>query len=185
MPTGVGRPPSSGRHEAHGGDRPERAGRRGLKEQIDLKIVHLLLVGLLVPVGIAGRTRLRPVQGYGQRVAPVAPPNPILSGQVVARQRQRTVVPKLVVEILVTRHDGRWPTSRRTLDALLARPRSSPPAAASGPRPVGFAQQRNAALSRPLEIADCLGLETQVAHACRHGILLRGRCSWLTAYTVW
>ena len=53
-------------------------------------------------VDLAGDVRLKPVQGArpGQRMVTVA--NPPLSGQVVARQRWQTVVPKFVVEILVT-----------------------------------------------------------------------------------
>ena len=88
-------------------------------------------------------------------MAPVA--NPILSGQVVAlhRQRQQTVVPKLVVVVEVLVHEAEQPLGdqlpHRALDALLApavlETARQPPRQAR--RPVGFAQQRHAALSRP------------------------------------
>ena len=103
---------------------PLRRRGTGFEEQVDHKFVHRLRVGLLVPVGLAGHAQLKPVQGSGQRVAALA--NPILSGQVVARQRQQTVVPKLVVvvEILVPQHEAGQPLGdqppHRALDALLA-----------------------------------------------------------------
>ena len=98
----------------------------------------------------------------GQRVAQVQ----LLSDQAVARQRQETGVPKLVVEALVIQHETEQPLAgrlpRRTPDAPMAP--VVPPAAASGPAP---GRVRAAATRRHLylEIADHPGLEAQVAHA--------------------
>ena len=84
----------------------------GIKEQVDLTTVHRLLAGLLVPIRLGGHGRLKPVRGTRPVGGSGRASASLRSG--CRSPRQQTVVPKVVVEILVTRRDSRRPTSRRT-----------------------------------------------------------------------